>query len=112
MNCFKYKTYTGSIEISLEDNCLHGKILHIADLITYEAQTVDELKAAFQAATDDYIAFCAEMGKDPNKPFKGSFNVRIGQELHAKAAKRAQQIGKSLNDYIKDVIKADTEIQT
>ena len=50
----------GSIKISLEDNCLHGKILNIADLITYEAQTVDELKAAFQAATDDYIAFCAE----------------------------------------------------
>ncbi|MFM8341304.1 MAG: type II toxin-antitoxin system HicB family antitoxin [Methylomonas sp.] len=111
MSCFKYKTYTGSIEISLEDNCLHGKILNIADLITYEAEAHDELKAAFQAATDDYIAFCAEMGKDPNKPFKGSFNVRIGQELHAKAAKRAQQIGKSLNDYIKDVIKADTEIQ-
>ena len=50
----------GSIKISLEDNCLHGKILNIADLITYEAQTVDELKAAFHSATDDYIAFCAE----------------------------------------------------
>ena len=50
----------GSIEISLEDNCLHGKILNIADLITYEAETLGELKAAFHSATDEYIAFCAE----------------------------------------------------
>ena len=49
------------------------------------------------------------IGIEPKKPFKGSFNVRIGQELHEKAAKRASEIGKTLNDYIKDVVKKDTE---
>jgi predicted HicB family RNase H-like nuclease len=109
MNCFNYKGYQGSIETSIKDRCLFGKILNITDLILYEGQTLDELEADFKESVKDYLKTCAEVGIEPKKPFKGSFNVRIGEELHEKAAKRANEIGKSLNDYIKDVVKKDTE---
>jgi len=109
MKCFNYKDYQGSVKVSVEDNCLHGKIEFITDLVTYEAETVEKLEKEFKIAVDDYIATCEQSGIEPKKPFKGSFNVRIGEELHAKAAKRASEIGKSLNDYIKDVVKKDTE---
>jgi len=109
MKCFNYKDYQGSVKVSVEDNCLHGKIEFITDLITYEAETVEQLEKEFRRAVDSYLATCKETGLEPKKPFKGSFNVRIGEELHAKAAKRANEIGKSLNDYIKDVVKKDTE---
>jgi predicted HicB family RNase H-like nuclease len=109
MNCFNYRNYQGSIGASIKDNCLYGKILFINDLILYEGNTLDELKKNFEEAVDDYLETCKEAGIEPKKPFKGTFNVRIGQELHEKAARRAEEIGKSLNDYIKDTIKADIE---
>lgn len=105
---FEYNGYSGSIEVSLEDRCLFGKILFIADLVTYEAETIADLEAEFIAAVDDYIATCKEMGKDPQRPFKGSFNVRIGMELHRKAAMEAYKKGVSLNEYISKAIEAYT----
>ena len=51
----EYRGHTGTIEISLEDNCLHGRLEFIKNLVTYEAQTVAGLKAAFVKAVDDYL---------------------------------------------------------
>lgn len=109
MKYFKYKGYQGSVKVSVEDNCLHGKIEFISDLVNYEAETVDQLEKEFRLAVDSYLETCKETGMEPKKTFKGSFNVRIGEELHEKAVKRAGEIGKSLNDYIKDIVKKDTE---
>ena len=108
MNCFNYKGYQGSIETSIKDRCLFGKILNINDLILYEGQTLDELEADFKESVNDYLQTCSEAGIEPKKPYKGSFNVRIGQEHHEKAAKRAGEIGKTLNDDIKDIVQKDT----
>lgn len=101
---FKYKGYTGSIEISIEDKCLHGKILFVTDVISYEAKEVETLEPAFREAVDDYIETCKELGKEPNKPFSGSFNVRIGPELHRKAAIEAHIKGTTLNEIVKSSI--------
>jgi len=109
MTCFNYKGYQGSVRVSIEDYCLHGKIEFINDLVNYEAEKAEQLEKEFRLAVDSYLETCKEIGIEPKKPFIGSFNVRIGQELHEKAAKRAGEIGKSLNDYIKDIIKKDTE---
>ncbi|MCI5149755.1 MAG: type II toxin-antitoxin system HicB family antitoxin [Candidatus Electrothrix sp. MAN1_4] len=104
-----YKDYTGSIEVSLEDNCLHGKILFIEDLITYEGSTVEELFLSFREAVDDYISFCEETGKPANKPYSGTFNIRVGQDIHRRAAQEAFEREVSLNDYITKCIKQNLE---
>lgn len=88
-----YKGYLGSIEASVEDACLHGKLLFIDDLITYEGDTVPALVDAFRAAVDDYLAYCEETGKPANKTFSGSFNVRIGQARHKDIAEKAARLG-------------------
>lgn len=98
--------FQGSIEVSLEDNCLFGRLLHIDDLVTYEGETPEQLRVAFEQAIHDYLALCQEEGKEPNKPFKGSLNIRIGTELHECAAKRAALLGLSLNDLIRDAVEA------
>ena len=104
-----YKDYTGSIEVSLEDNCLHGKILFIEDLITYEGSTVEELSCSFREAVDDYIVYCEETGKPANKPYSGTFNIRVGQDIHRRAAQEAFEREISLNDYITQCIKKNLE---
>ena len=79
---FQHKGYLGSVELSMEDEVLHGKLLYINDLVTYEGDTIPELKTAFIESVEDYISFCEKNGKSPEKPFKGSFNIRIPPELH------------------------------
>lgn len=100
----KYKGYAGSIEISLADGCLHGQILFIDDLITYEGETVPELQKGFASSVDRYLAYCNKKGKPANKPYSGTFNVRIGQELHRKAAQEARKRNISLNDYVSQAV--------
>ena len=97
---FEYKGYFGSAEVNTVDNLLHGKLLFITDIVTYAAQSPKELEAAFKEAVDDYLQTCAELGDEPNVPFKGSFNVRVGHDRHKTAALAAIQNNISLNDWI------------
>ena len=103
-NYLEYKGYYGSYEISEEDNVLFGKVEFIKDLISYEGESPKELKNSFQEAIDDYLDSCSEMGREPQKPFKGSFNVRVGEELHKKIALSLKD-GESMNSFVKDVLK-------
>ena len=109
---FTYKKYNGSIEIDLEDSCLHGKILFIDDLITYEADSLDQLKVEFQAAVEDYLETCEHLGREPQKAYSGSFNVRFSPELHKEVAVYAYLNGTTLNDFIKTAAKEKVAIDT
>ena len=101
----RYKTYHGSIEVSLKDERLFGRVQFVRDVVAYDGQTVQELQSAFVKAVDGYLAFCEEVGDEPDRPFSGSFNVRIGGELHQKAAVRAERDGVSLNKFIEQTIR-------
>lgn len=100
----EHKGYWGSVEFSLEDDCLFGRVEYINDLVSYEGSTVSELKSSFEDAVEDYLATCAAQSKDPDRPFSGTFNIRIGPDLHKKAVVAAKRTNQSLNDYIKQAI--------
>jgi predicted HicB family RNase H-like nuclease len=97
METIKYKDFIGSVEVSLKDACLYGKILFINDLVTYQADSIKKIKEEFKAAVDDYIETCKELGIEPHKSFSGTFNVRIGPELHQKVALFATQKNIKIN---------------
>jgi predicted HicB family RNase H-like nuclease len=99
-NTLEYKGYLGSIEFSNEDDCFFGKILGVNDLVTFEGSSVKEIKVAFCEAIDDYLLICERSGKEPEKAYKGSFNVRIDPELHKKASILAQTKHISLNQFV------------
>jgi len=99
-----YKGYIGTVRFSEEDEVFYGKIEAINDLIMFEGQSVKELKKAFHEAVDDYLETCKEMGREPQKPFKGSFNVRIPSDLHRKAVKKATMMGVSLNQFVQKAL--------
>ncbi len=100
----KYKGFYGSVDVSIDDSCLFGKLEFIQPLITYEAETMDGLRQEFYAAVDDYLSDCEKDGVTPEVACKGSFNVRIGPEMHRDAAIFAAQNGISLNDLTKAAI--------
>jgi predicted HicB family RNase H-like nuclease len=96
----QYKGYDGSVEYSAKDRVLHGSLLGIRDSIVYEGADVDSLESNFRAAVDEYLAFCAVEGKTPDQPFKGSFNIRVGPELHKRAALFAEEHNQKLNTVV------------
>ena len=100
-----YKSYIGTVHYSEEDDVFHGKIEAINDLIMFEGTSVKEIKKAFHEAVDDYLETCREMGRQPQKPFKGNFNVRISPDLHRKAAAKATMMGVSLNQFVQEALK-------
>ena len=102
-----YKGFIGTVHFSAEDKVFHGKIEGIDDLVTFEGHSVEELIKAFHNEVDDYIALCKEMGKEPIRSYKGSFNVRISPEMHRKAAERAIQKGLSLNQFVQTAIEKE-----
>ncbi len=107
-NTMRYKEYIGSVNYEDESGFLYGKIEAIDDLITYEATDVQEIKAAFREAVEDYILLCSETGKKPGKSYKGSFNIRLSKELHQKAAVQAANKGISLNQLVKEAVEKYT----
>ena len=104
-NYLHYKGYVGSVEFSEADGVFHGKALGIKSLISFEGDSVSVIIEDFHNAIDEYLEFCTETGKQPEKPFKGSFNVRIGTDLHRKAALAASARGISLNTLVEDAIR-------
>ncbi len=106
MKYLEYKGYTGSIEYSPEDNLLYGKVLGIKGLISFEGETGKLLEQDFREAIDTYLADCRLAGRSPEKPFKGSFNVRIPAELHQKAALLAMEAKTSLNSFVAEAIRS------
>lgn len=104
MKTLFYKGYTGSIEFSIEDNVLHGKLLGIRSLIAYEGETLKELIEDFHIAVDDYLEGCKIDGIDPEVPFKGSFNVRIDRKLHENSVRLAQKENISLNSLVEKAL--------
>lgn len=97
----KFKGFTGSAELDLDDFSIRGKILFISDLVTYEADSAKEIKAEFEAAVDDYLETCAALGREPIKPYCGTFNVRIGPELHQRLAVYSALKEESMNNLVK-----------
>jgi predicted HicB family RNase H-like nuclease len=95
-----YKGYEGIItHVDDEADLITGEVVGLQDIITFQARTPAELKQAFEESVDDYLAWCAEDGREPEKPFSGQFVVRLDPALHRQAAVAAKIAGESLNAF-------------
>ncbi|TGN19531.1 type II toxin-antitoxin system HicB family antitoxin [Leptospira idonii] len=103
----EYKGYLGSVHFDSEDEIFYGKIEGIEDLISFEGESVNEIKKAFIESVDDYLQLCIKAKKAPEKSFKGSFNVRIPTDLHRKAYRKSLIEGISLNQLVQKAIEKE-----
>jgi predicted HicB family RNase H-like nuclease len=100
----EYKGYLARIEFDDAANIFHGEVVNIRDVITFQGTSVDELRRAFEDSTEDYLAFCAERGEDPNQPFSGRLTVRLSPEQHRKVILAAERAGKGIDRWVAEVI--------
>ncbi len=103
-NILEYKGYHTKVEFNTEDMVIRGKIEGINDLVNFECDYANEVEKEFYEAVDDYLEFCREVGKEPDREYKGTFNVRIKPELHKLLYNKAMQNGESLNAAVERAI--------
>jgi predicted HicB family RNase H-like nuclease len=100
-----YKGYEGVARFDEEAGVFAGEVINTRDVITFQGPSVKELKRAFEESIDDYLDFCAARKEEPEKPFSGSFVVRLPPKLHRHVALEAKRKGKSLNAYVIERLK-------
>jgi predicted HicB family RNase H-like nuclease len=99
-----YKGYTGTVNFSSDDRVFWGKLDGIQATVTYEGYDVESLVTSFREAVEDYLDMCKQEEIIPEKPYKGTFNVRMPQELHRELAHYAQRENMNLNSAVKQAI--------
>ncbi len=99
-----YKGYAAHIQFDAEDRIFFGRIVGIADIVSFHGDSVDELVRAFEEAVDDYIVMSATLGRPAQKPASGKLMLRVPPEVHAAATVAAQASGKSLNQWATEAI--------
>ncbi len=96
----EYKGYIGKVEFDEDAGVIHGEVINTRDVITFQGDTVAEVKKAFHESVDDYLEFCISRGESPDKPFSGQFVTRISPGLHRQIHLAATLSGQSLNAWV------------
>ena len=109
MKPMRYKGYSARVEYSDEDECFVGRVAGLRDIITFHGESVDEVRQAFKEALDFYLETSAQRGETPNKPYSGKLMLRIAPEVHAAVATAAEVSGKSINQWVAEVLSEATD---
>lgn len=99
-----YKGYAAHVEFDAEDRIFFGRLVAIADIVTFHGETVEELVRAFEKAVDSYVAMSKKLGRPPQKPFSGKLLLRVPPALHAHIATMAEANGKSINAWATEML--------
>ena len=110
-NTMKYKTYIGSVEFDEEKEMFFGSVLGIRTPINYQGQDAGALVRDFHRAVDDYFAACAAAGTEPERAYKGTFNVRVSEDLHREAVLYGLRHDMSLNSVVEQALQHMVEEQ-
>jgi len=102
----KYKDYEAAIEFDEDAEVFYGEVINTCDVITFQGDSVKQLKQAFEDSVEDYLEFCRERNEPPNQPFSGSLIVQISPELHRRLYRKAQHSGKSLDSLVEESLAA------
>jgi predicted HicB family RNase H-like nuclease len=92
-----YKGCIGKVEFDEEAGIIRGEVISTRDVITFQGDSVAELKQAFHESVDDYLEFCETRGETPDKLFSGQVVTRISPDLHLQVKVAAVRFGISLN---------------
>ena len=113
MGTLNYKGYIGSVNYSVEDDCLYGRVMGLPKNITiiYEGESIKDLRTDFENAIDNYLNSCEEKGIAPQKTYSGHLNVSIPIDLHIKIAMLAMQNVESINSFVRNSLEDSVKVQ-
>jgi predicted HicB family RNase H-like nuclease len=107
----EYKGYTAVVEFDADLRSFTGHVIDLRDEIYFEGASVEELEASMKRAIDHYLSICAKRGDEPERPFSGKLNLRLGTDLHRAAAIAAAAEGESLNNWLVKVVESAAQTE-
>ena len=105
INSMTYKNYSARIEYDDDDAIFVGHISGIKDIVGFHADSVSDLRIAFEEAVDDYLDACVQLGQKPDKPTNGKILLRVDPEIHRAVLIASELKGKSLNQWASEVLR-------
>ena len=96
----EYKSYLATIEYDDEAGIFHGEVVNTRAVITFQGLSVEELHREMAASIEDYLAWCTERGKEPEKPYSGTLLVRATPVLHRAVTEAAARDHQSVNAWV------------
>ena len=100
----EYHGYRAALNLDADAGIFHGEVIDTLDVITFQGESVMELRRAFADSVDEYLAVCSERGRTPDKPFSGRIPLRVTPEVHRAATAAARTEGKSLNSWLTEMV--------
>lgn len=100
----EYKGYTGVLEYDSEKDAFHGTVVNTNDVVTFYGESAAELREEMKKSIEEYLAFCRERGREPEKPFSGKLMIRASPELHRRVALQAARQRKSMNTWVQEIL--------
>ena len=72
-----------------------GAIAGPPDVVIFEGAAFAEVEQVSCHSFDDYLAFCADRGEPPDRPYSDTISLRVDPELHRRTAVHDQAAGVS-----------------
>jgi predicted HicB family RNase H-like nuclease len=100
----EYKGYVGVFEFDEDLGEFHGFVVNTQDVITFYGSSVEELREELKNSVEVYLAFCAEKGRQPEKPYSGKLSIRTSPAIHRQIAMEAARRRVSMNAFVESVL--------
>lgn len=108
-NTMQYNDYIAEVFYDDSIGAFHGRVINLRDGITFEADSVEGLHREFAESVEDYLEWCRERGKEPEKPYSGKLILRIEPDLHRSLSNASSLEGTSLNALIERRLRESME---
>ena len=110
MTTMTHEGYVATIELDEEAGIFHGRVINARAILTFEGQTIKELKKEFAETINDYREWCEKRGKTPEKPYSGNLSLRLPPDLHRNLAEQAAKANESINQFIVECLREAAQV--
>lgn len=100
----EYKGYRAAVIFDDSIEIFHGEVVDTRDVVTFQGVSVDELRREFKISVDDYLEFCRERGREPDKPYSGEISFKVSSKVHRAADAAARSEGKALEEWLAETV--------
>lgn len=109
MNLMEIKGYKAVIQFDPEIEMFRGEFTGLNGGADFYAKDIDSLKEEGKLSLEIFLKACKKRGIQPRKEYSGKFNLRVPAKLHAEIASRAAATGKSLNQWLVDMLRENIQ---
>jgi predicted HicB family RNase H-like nuclease len=104
MTTMEINGYRAVIQYDPEVEMFRGEFVGLNGGADFYAKDIDGLRKEGEISLKVFLDMCREDGVEPRKEYSGKFNLRVSPKLHAEISARAAAAGKSLNQWVADVL--------